>query len=121
MARIWDPLGKLTPLTVRFKRDLRRMIAGGYDWDSPISAELRTEWLHNFQLIEDVRDILYARCSLPVGVGYTGSCHKFLLSYFFSSSEGPQRRIKKEFWKNIETKKTCGKFCVLANRAFLLC
>ena len=66
VARIWDPLGKLTPLTVRFKRDLRRMIAGGYDWDSPISAELRTEWLHNFQLIEDVRDILYARCSLPV-------------------------------------------------------
>ena len=23
VARIWDPLGKLTPLTVRFKRDLR--------------------------------------------------------------------------------------------------
>ena len=66
MTRIWDPLGKLTPLTVRFKRDLRRLIAGGYDWDLPISAELRMEWLHNFQLIEDVRDILYVHCSLPL-------------------------------------------------------
>ena len=65
VARIPDLLGRVAPLTLRFKHDLRKLIEENPGWDDPISARQRLRWIENFKMIEDVRDILYARCPIP--------------------------------------------------------
>ena len=64
-ARIYDNPGKLAPLTLRLKYDLRKLIKFDPGWDTPIPTHLRARWIENFKLIEDVRDILYVRCPIP--------------------------------------------------------
>ena len=63
-ARLYDITQKLAPLHLRLKHDLRKLIKINPSWDAQISAELRQRWIENFQLIEDVRDILYIRCPI---------------------------------------------------------
>ena len=65
-ARKYDPLGKAAPLDLRLKNDLRKLILKDPDWDSPISSELRCRWVENFQILEDIRDICYVRCEIPI-------------------------------------------------------
>ena len=67
IARIYDLLGRLAPLTLRFKHDLRRLIEENPDWDAVLSPAKRLRWIENFQMIEDIRGIMYARCVIPPG------------------------------------------------------
>lgn len=64
-ARKFDLLGKLAPLDLRLKNDLRKLILVDSDWDKPISQELRSRWVENFTIIEDIRDIIYVRAPIP--------------------------------------------------------
>ena len=65
IARIYDLCGKVAPLTLRFKHDLRRLIEENPEWDDPISARQRFRWIQNFKIIQDLRDIMYFRCPIP--------------------------------------------------------
>ena len=65
VARVWDILGKVAPITLKLRHDLRKLIISNPDWDSPLSKELRSYWINNFRLIEDIKDIMYIRCSIP--------------------------------------------------------
>ena len=64
-ARKYDILGKAAPLDLRLKNDLRKLILVDNDWDKPISKELRSKWVENFTILEDIRDIIYVRSSIP--------------------------------------------------------
>ena len=64
-ARIFDVPGKLSPLALRLKHDLRKLIKADPDWDHPISVSLRERWIQNFKIIEELRDVLYVRCPIP--------------------------------------------------------
>ena len=66
VARIYDIPGLLAPLSLKLKFDLRKLIHADPGWDTVMSAELRQLWISNFKFIEDVRDILYVRCKVPV-------------------------------------------------------
>ena len=66
-ARIFDITGKLSPLTLKLKSDLRQLISFEPSWKDPIPDHQREIWVKNFQTIEEVRDILYLRCSIPTG------------------------------------------------------
>ena len=65
VARIWDPTGKLAPITLRIKHDIRKLIKESPEWDSQISSAARSLWVQNFKMVEDVRYYLYNRCSRP--------------------------------------------------------
>ena len=65
VARIPDILGRIAPLTLRFKHDLRKLIQVNPSWDDPIGDLQRWRWISNFKMIEDVRDIMYVRCPIP--------------------------------------------------------
>ena len=65
VARVWDILGKLASVTLKLRHDLRTLILSNPEWDSPLDKELRAYWINNFKLIEDVKDIMYLRCSIP--------------------------------------------------------
>ena len=66
VAKVWDPLGKLAPITLRLKHDLRKLILESPDWDTAISKQARALWVQNFSTIEDIRGLIYIRCSKPV-------------------------------------------------------
>ena len=59
VAEVWDLLGKLAPVTLKLKYDLRKLIVNNLEWDSPLSDKNRLKWIKNFEMIEDVHDILY--------------------------------------------------------------
>ena len=45
VARLYDLLGRLAPITLRFKHDLRKLIAVNPSWDDPISAIQSMRWV----------------------------------------------------------------------------
>ena len=65
VCRVWDPLGKGVPLVNKFKNDLRKLSLKNLDWGSVISSEDRDLWIDNIKMIEQMRDIMYVRCSIP--------------------------------------------------------
>ena len=64
-ARIFDISGLLAPLLLKLKSDLRKLITFEPSWKLPIPDHQRAVWVNNFKIIEEVRDILYVRCSIP--------------------------------------------------------
>ena len=66
VARVWDILGKVAPVTLKLRHDLRILILSNPEWDSPLSKELRATWVNNFKLIEEIKDIMYVHCSIPI-------------------------------------------------------
>ena len=65
VAKVWDILGKTTPVTLRLKHDLRRLISESPEWDTPLSSQARSLWIQNFGIIENIRGLVYIRCSKP--------------------------------------------------------
>ena len=66
VARVWDILGKVAPVTLKLRHDLRKLIISNPEWDSALSKELRAYWISNFQLIESIKNIMYPRCTIPL-------------------------------------------------------
>ena len=64
-ARIYDTEGLLTPITLKLKNDLRKLITYEPSWTKPIPDHQRAIWINNFKTIEEVRDIMYLRCVIP--------------------------------------------------------
>ena len=50
MASIYDIVGKLAPIIIELKADLRDVVVATttVSWDEPISQELRRKWVKNF-------------------------------------------------------------------------
>ena len=65
VARIYDLTGKLAPITLKFKDGLRKLIDENPSWDEPISPRQRLLWIENFRIIQNVKDIIYIRCTIP--------------------------------------------------------
>ena len=65
LAKIWDLMGKTTPVTLMFKYYLRRLIAESPEWDTPVSFQARALWIQNFEIIESMRGLIYLRCTRP--------------------------------------------------------
>ena len=65
VARIYDTQGLLAPLTLKFKNDLRNLIKVQPSWTESIPMDHRVTWVNNFKTIEDLRDLMYIRCTIP--------------------------------------------------------
>ena len=65
VARIYDIQGLLAPLTLKFKNDLRNLIKVQPSWTESIPLDHGAIWVNNFKTIEDLRDLMYIRCTIP--------------------------------------------------------
>ena len=65
VAAQWDMTGKIAPVTLRIKHDLRRLIAESPEWDASVSQLSRGLWIQNFDILDRVRDFVYVLNSRP--------------------------------------------------------
>lgn len=61
-ARVYDPLGVISPLMVRFKLLFQRLCERGVDWDEPLSGELLTQWESLVSDLQRFTPIQMPRC-----------------------------------------------------------
>ena len=67
VAEIFDPLGKVTPITCGFKLDVNELSRRKLDWGDTIPDDLRKVWDDNFQLIKEIGTVKFNRAIVPAG------------------------------------------------------
>ncbi|CAI6364177.1 unnamed protein product [Macrosiphum euphorbiae] len=83
IAKIYDPLGALAPITFWAKCFMQRLWKEGYEWDSPISSELASAWALFASELPLVSGIRIAR-HIPV----QSSSHAQLIGFSDASLKG---------------------------------
>ncbi|XP_064488370.1 uncharacterized protein LOC135400468 [Ornithodoros turicata] len=64
-AKIFDPLGFLSPYTIRVKILFHRLWERGLDWDAPLPADISKEWDSWCADLPKLHSISLERCLLP--------------------------------------------------------
>ncbi|XP_046605012.1 uncharacterized protein LOC124297744 [Neodiprion virginianus] len=60
-AQLFDPLGWLSPITIRAKIFMQELWALGFDWDEPLSASLSSRWIDFLQDLQGISAITIPR------------------------------------------------------------
>ena len=64
IGRIYDPLGFLSPVTVRFKILMQELCKSKQGWDQPLSGELLIKWTRLIDQLKEAPPITLPRCCL---------------------------------------------------------
>lgn len=83
IAKIYDPLGTLAPITFWAKCFMQRLWQEGYDWDQPLSDDLSLSWTHFASELPCVSNIRIQRY-IPV----SESCDVQLIGFSDASLKG---------------------------------
>lgn len=54
LAKLWDPLGLVTPVTIKFRIDLQELWSAGFDWDNILPNEIQMQWMKNLKMINQL-------------------------------------------------------------------
>ena len=65
MAEIFDPTGRITPLTASMKLDICELTIRQLVWDDPIPEDLREIWNSNFEMIQGMKELTNRRAVVP--------------------------------------------------------
>ena len=66
LASVWDLMGKFAPLLGAMKLDVRKTTKMTLGWTDPMPDILRTKWLDNLWMIEQLKGIKFSRARMPV-------------------------------------------------------
>ena len=61
-AKIFDPIGLLTPFTIKMKIFFQELCLAKIDWDDELKGELLVKWKRLVQNLADLKDIKVPRC-----------------------------------------------------------
>jgi hypothetical protein len=65
LAQLWDPIGLLAPVTIKFRIDLQELWSLGYSWDEVLPDDIQTKWLRNLQEMNSLLDLEFNRKLKP--------------------------------------------------------
>ncbi|XP_071954191.1 uncharacterized protein [Antedon mediterranea] len=63
---VYDPLGLITPITVRAKILLRKLWGAKLEWDEAINMSERAEWIDLFEDLSTTSSVEFRRCVKPL-------------------------------------------------------
>ena len=49
VSQLWDPIGLVLPVAIKFRIDLQELWSSGYDWDEILLASIQCKWKENVQ------------------------------------------------------------------------
>ena len=64
---LYDPMGLLSPITIRYKLLLQQLVLSGLDWDAPLTPELDKAARATLREIVRAQDIVFHRSMVPKG------------------------------------------------------
>ena len=64
-ASLYDSMGKIDHVKAKLKIDERQAVQLIQDWDDAVPPNLRTKWIKNFMMIEQLRGIRFSRARMP--------------------------------------------------------
>ena len=64
-GEIFDPMGLAAPIVAGLKVDISTLHKQCIGWGDPIPSEMKEIWVANFQLIEDLADVVFNRAVVP--------------------------------------------------------
>ena len=65
MASLFDVLGLLTPLTVKYKLSFSKICDLKVGWDQPLPEELLDDWVDHINEIQEAKDVVFKRAVVP--------------------------------------------------------
>ena len=65
VAEVYDLTGKIMPIISSMKIDLHELVERKLDWDDVIPDNLRSVWVSNFEMIQELKDLRYNRAVIP--------------------------------------------------------
>lgn len=65
LAAVWDPLGKLLPVTSVMKCHLRRVVIETDGWNDAVKIDTRKLWIRNLWRLHTLQGIQYNRAVIP--------------------------------------------------------
>ena len=62
---LYDPMGLLSPITIRYKLLLQQLVLSGLDWDTPLTPELDKAARATLREIVWAQDVVFHRSMVP--------------------------------------------------------
>ncbi len=72
-ARLFDPLGIVTPVTISFKIFFQELCKAGVGWDEPLTEDLLKEWTRLHSALRGPESLVIPRCYFSQAVGSSPS------------------------------------------------
>ncbi|XP_076384167.1 uncharacterized protein LOC143262186 [Megalopta genalis] len=67
IAKIYDPLGLLSPVIIVAKILLQKLWTMEVDWDESLPMEIHTEWIQYYQRLPLLNDVVFQRKTIATG------------------------------------------------------
>ena len=64
---LYDPLGLLSPITIKYKLLLQQLVQSGIGWDEPLPPEVQKTAKSVLREIVETRDVSFHRSVVPAG------------------------------------------------------
>ena len=77
LAQLWDPIGLISPVTIKFRIDLQDLWSSGYGWDDILHEEVQKKWAENLKLMNHLLTLQFDRKLKPTGAVGPPQIHGF--------------------------------------------
>ena len=77
LAQLWDPIGLVSPVTIKVRIDLQALWSSGYSWDDILPESNQQTWLENVQSLNDLLSFQFDRKLKPSNAVGVPQIHGF--------------------------------------------
>jgi len=77
VAQLWDPIGLVAPVTVKFRIDLQELWSSGFGWDDTLPDNVQQRWKENTQTMNNLLQFDFDRQLKPTNAVGEPEVHGF--------------------------------------------
>ncbi|XP_068742038.1 uncharacterized protein [Montipora capricornis] len=65
IGQLWDPIGLVMPVAIKFRIDLQDLWHSGYNWDETLPTAVKSKWMENLQAMNHLLTVEFDRKLKP--------------------------------------------------------